>query len=50
MKFGFWHEWNYRLRVFENRAMRKIVEAKKKEIAGGWRKVRVRRYLNLTLN
>jgi hypothetical protein len=37
VKFGFWHERNFRLRVFKNRAMRKIVGAKRKEVTGGWR-------------
>jgi len=39
VKFGFWHEQNFRLTVFENRATRKIVGAKRKEVTGGWRKL-----------
>jgi hypothetical protein len=46
VKFGFWHEWNYRLRVLENRAMRKMVGAKGKEVTGDWRKLRLRMYMN----
>jgi hypothetical protein len=39
VKFGFWHEQNFRLRVFETRAMRKIVGDKRKKVTGGWRKL-----------
>jgi hypothetical protein len=39
MKFGFLHSGSHRLRVFENRVLRKIFGSKRKDIIGGWRKL-----------
>jgi hypothetical protein len=40
VKLGFGHEWEeHRLRVFENRLLRRIFGPKKDEMLGGWRKL-----------
>jgi hypothetical protein len=40
----------HRLRVFENRALRKIFGPKRDEMAGGWRKCLTRNFMICTLH
>jgi hypothetical protein len=37
----------HRLRVFENRALRKIFETKREEVVGGWRRLHNEEFHNL---
>jgi hypothetical protein len=39
VKLGLSHKGKTRLKVFENRVLRRIFGAKKEEVAGGWRRV-----------
>jgi hypothetical protein len=39
----------HRLRVFENRLLRKIFGPKRDEVAGGWRKLQVRSFITCTV-
>jgi hypothetical protein len=44
---GHWSRKERRLRVFENRALRKIFELKRNEVIGGWKKLCNEEYHNL---
>jgi hypothetical protein len=47
-KFGFWHkEIGIRLRVFENRVLRRIFGLKRDEIIGDWRKLHYEDFNNV---
>jgi hypothetical protein len=53
MHIGSWWEsqralWEeHRLRVFENRALRRMFGLKRVEVAGGWKKLHNEEFLNL---
>jgi hypothetical protein len=45
--FSFWKAGNYRLRVFENRVLRRIFGPKRDDVTGDWRKLQNEELRNL---
>jgi hypothetical protein len=47
VKLGFWEE--HRVRVFENRVLRRIFGPKRDEVTRGWRNCIMRNFITCTL-